>query len=426
MSGEETALILAFLNSSSTDLVLLDEDVALNRRAAQNIVDHRNGPDGLLGSGDDELFSTLEELDAVPYVGPFALQQIRDFVLGPEAPTDALTIEGVNFLPSEAAAVVYGVNSSTLEFLDDDLRLNSKAAQALASSGPYQSITQIAEVYYVGNSALTILHGHAPIWRAELDAANALAGTYDSVTFDGPSAVIALQIANQASYDELTWNGVYFAGANKIIGNRPYTDLAQVAAVYGVGKGTMQGLLTFAQAKDWPSPACNGIFEDAQLSSVANYAANLETYDPYDRWAIAAFRAPECTDTSKAAHRAGLRSLLIEIAQWGYVLPEFADLLDYSQLSAGAGPFLAVLDSSLANMEYHRDNYIADGVASAQSDYDALVAQHALVRSLASANPESTFSLTIDLDALECSQDSALFIDLEAMLVIGMRRGPSC
>jgi hypothetical protein len=58
---------------------LPDVDVALDRRAEENIVAHRDGPDGYPGGGDDDPFDTVDEPDAVPYVGRSALENLRAY-----------------------------------------------------------------------------------------------------------------------------------------------------------------------------------------------------------------------------------------------------------------------------------------------------------------------------------------------------------
>ena len=82
-ADEPNAALLLFVNSPETTLEKLDIDVALDRRAARNIVAHRNGADGEFGTSDDDPFDSIEELDRVPYVGRSALQKLRDHV-GPQ------------------------------------------------------------------------------------------------------------------------------------------------------------------------------------------------------------------------------------------------------------------------------------------------------------------------------------------------------
>lgn len=74
------AEVLLFVNSASADFETLDIDVALDIRAARNIVTHRNGADGIYGSADDNMFDDLKELDDIKYVGNSALNKLRKYV----------------------------------------------------------------------------------------------------------------------------------------------------------------------------------------------------------------------------------------------------------------------------------------------------------------------------------------------------------
>lgn len=79
-------LVLKVANTAS--FVELDVDAGLDVRAAENIVAHRNGPDLVLGTADDDLFGTIPELDAVPYVGDAALIKLLQYAQQPPPPTD--------------------------------------------------------------------------------------------------------------------------------------------------------------------------------------------------------------------------------------------------------------------------------------------------------------------------------------------------
>jgi len=70
---------LALVNSPSTTLELLDVVVGLERRAAENIIAHRDGPDAQPGTADDDRFDDLAELDAVPYVGSSTIQKLKTY-----------------------------------------------------------------------------------------------------------------------------------------------------------------------------------------------------------------------------------------------------------------------------------------------------------------------------------------------------------
>lgn len=88
----EAEAILALVNDA--DLATLDDEVGLDSRAAENIVAHRDGPDGRPGTSDDDPFDDLAELDAIPYVGPTAfatlLRYVRDHdLVAPPSHDDA-------------------------------------------------------------------------------------------------------------------------------------------------------------------------------------------------------------------------------------------------------------------------------------------------------------------------------------------------
>ena len=76
----DTALF-DFVNKSSTGPDLLITAGATSR-AATHIVAHRDGPDGLAGTGDDQLFATEADLDAVRWVGPSTIAKLHAYASG--------------------------------------------------------------------------------------------------------------------------------------------------------------------------------------------------------------------------------------------------------------------------------------------------------------------------------------------------------
>ena len=74
--------VLQFLNDSEITFELLDDVVRLNRRAANSLYDFRAGFDGRVGTSDDRMFQTIEQVDEQRYVGERALAQLRGYVLG--------------------------------------------------------------------------------------------------------------------------------------------------------------------------------------------------------------------------------------------------------------------------------------------------------------------------------------------------------
>ena len=159
----EAVGVLAFVNDEATGFRMLDIEAKLDRRAARGIIHHRNGPDGVYGTWDDEPFRTIEELDAVKWVGRASLSRLIEFASlnGWVPDSDQLlgVYDGVAFTVLEAERCVKFVNDSTAESLD--LFLNRRAAQSLYANGPYVSVQEIASVRFVGRTALRGLKAHS-------------------------------------------------------------------------------------------------------------------------------------------------------------------------------------------------------------------------------------------------------------------------
>jgi hypothetical protein len=77
----QLAEVIKFANESTTTSAKLGE-IGLSDQAAKAIVAHRNGPDGDAGTGDDDIYDDLGELDGVDYVGNLALGKIVESILG--------------------------------------------------------------------------------------------------------------------------------------------------------------------------------------------------------------------------------------------------------------------------------------------------------------------------------------------------------
>lgn len=73
-TAAERQALLALANTAS--IATLDDDAAIDRRAAENIIAHRLGPDAAPGTADDDPFDDLDELDAVTYVGVTTLDKL--------------------------------------------------------------------------------------------------------------------------------------------------------------------------------------------------------------------------------------------------------------------------------------------------------------------------------------------------------------
>ena len=168
VSGTPEAIgLLDFLNDASTDFDLLDFEVGLDRRAAGNLIAHRNGGDGVFGTSDDDLFSSVREVDNVRWVGPRSIEHMVGYAEGlglVPTGTDYLgTWDGVDFTVNQAEVTLDFVNAASEQELDDDLGLNRRAVVSILEAGELSSIQVLSELYYVGRSALRILKDAAII-----------------------------------------------------------------------------------------------------------------------------------------------------------------------------------------------------------------------------------------------------------------------
>jgi len=157
----EGVALLDFLNAESTTKTVLDDEVPLDRRAAGNLIAHRDGGDRIYGSSDDDLYNNITEVDRVRWVGPKTIQRMIDYVLtlGLVPSDDDLlgSWDDVSFTVSEADATLAFANAASHDLLDYDLGLDRRAASSIVAAQPIESIEHLAGLYYVGNSALNIL-----------------------------------------------------------------------------------------------------------------------------------------------------------------------------------------------------------------------------------------------------------------------------
>ncbi len=157
--------LIEFINDETTTMFVLDKTVGLDRRAAGNIIAHRDGGDRLWGTTDDDMFNTVDEIDAVRFVGPRSLDRMVVFAARagwvPGAEDILGVYDGVSFSVAEAEATIKMVNSLTQVELDDSLRLHARAAESIVLAQPIATVDELARLYYVGHSALAILKSAA-------------------------------------------------------------------------------------------------------------------------------------------------------------------------------------------------------------------------------------------------------------------------
>ncbi len=161
----ESVGVLGFLNAPTTTFLVLDEQVPLDRRAAENLIAHRDGADGVPGTADDNPFDDIAEVDDVPYVGPATLAKLLAFARAegfvPEGEDLLGVFDNVAFTVNEATATLALVNTATYDHLDVELALDRRAVDSIFAARELKSLLQLSELYYVGQSAMLKLRDAA-------------------------------------------------------------------------------------------------------------------------------------------------------------------------------------------------------------------------------------------------------------------------
>lgn len=156
-----TTGVLTFLNERSTTLAVLDTEVPLNVQAAQALINWRNGPDGVEFTADDRYFASIDQVDAVPFVGPAALAALEAYARGTgrvEMPLDERvgTFHGLDFNLAEsrrALAAANGASSATLL----GAGVSSAAVASIVAARPIVHMVELSRLASVDFAALQSL-----------------------------------------------------------------------------------------------------------------------------------------------------------------------------------------------------------------------------------------------------------------------------
>lgn len=169
----EAVGVLSVLNADETTVSVLDHDVPLNKRAAEQLIGWRDGADGQRYTYDDRAFQTMQQVDDVPWVGPAAIDALVAYAeaIGEVPEGDDLlgTWDDTAFTVNEATATLQLVNEADFVVLDDDAALSSRAVDNIVAARPLATIAQLAAVPQVGPSAMGKLRDFAQAWAPVLE-----------------------------------------------------------------------------------------------------------------------------------------------------------------------------------------------------------------------------------------------------------------
>lgn len=199
----------------------LDHDVGLDSRAAKNIIAHRAGADGQLGTADDDLFDDGAELDAVPYVGPIAFEKLVAYA----------QTQGWIATPPWEVAIAHANVTSVVVATDGTIVVAGSATAAL-SGQPY------------GGATDGFLRAYDPegneLWTRQFGGPKNQAVNGLSIRADGTIAVVGSTEENLAGWPAANNGNGAFIQAYDLTGKRLWshgivTGAASTAeAAYGV------------------------------------------------------------------------------------------------------------------------------------------------------------------------------------------------
>ena len=180
----ELAAVVEHLNAGVSLEEL--ERAGVHAMAAEHLVGHRDGADGVFGTEDDELFDDIAEVDEVLYVGPVAMQQLVAIVaescvepVDPYAAARDVTVAHVTFADGVEAPDGY----------------DYPAADGFRLSG-----TEFWQKWSGGHNPTYSFSAGTAFGRRCMQAS---AYRFEAIMADPPEALVRLR-------DESNWSGSFF------------------------------------------------------------------------------------------------------------------------------------------------------------------------------------------------------------------------
>ena len=292
---ELEAKVLAMLNHATTTLTILDVNAGLTVTAAKKLIEHRNGADGQHGTEDDDPFDSLDEVDAVKYVGASALGKIKAYAekWTPELNSD----DG----PKDVPKVLLFVNHETTTFdvLNGDVGLTTTQSTNVIAArdgpdgvfgteddGPFATVDDLDAVKYIGTKSIEKIATYADGWEPV-----------------DPAKLLEMQVLDFLNHPVTTFTvlddtvGLTSSAAKNLIAHKNGPDgeagtedddlfdsLDEVDAVKYVGASALGKIKEFAATFDPTAsvPDPNAVVEEAPMSCKVcpQFAGDPNEYDP--------------------------------------------------------------------------------------------------------------------------------------------------
>jgi hypothetical protein len=193
-------------------------------------------------------FADLDQLAAARYVGDAALNALLRHA-APEAVDAGAGFWEETLLSSlQATTTLEMANALALTTLGCDLGLSRTIGQRIIDARPFDTVTALVDVPYVGAFHLRKFKAGVP-WYLSADATSV---RLDCVSFTSDQLAAGLRLVNEAGYGQLcalgscgfaAWTGQVEA----LMSRRPWGSLEQVAGFPGIGPAAMGRIREGAQ-----------------------------------------------------------------------------------------------------------------------------------------------------------------------------------
>jgi len=276
VDGQPDAIgLLRFLNDASTTFEVLDQDVRLDRRAAENLVAFRDGLDGEPG----RRFVSVDDVLGVRWVGPASVNRMLTYARAhgwiPEGDDLLGVYKGVTFSVTEAELTLMVANVSPHAVLRDDVGLQTRTVNQIVAARPILSVEALSNVTWVGTVSLERLRSYAlsvdpPVAcfadegcdddlrcrGADPGAGVAgvcrhdseLLGVFDGVAFTVGEADGALVLVNLAEEAALSRDvGLTARAAENVVAARPIATIDALSSVAWIGPASLERVRDFVR-----------------------------------------------------------------------------------------------------------------------------------------------------------------------------------
>jgi DNA uptake protein ComE-like DNA-binding protein len=262
--------MLDVVNSCLNTARFFDVQLEWDLGATEELVAQRNGPDGLCATSDDAPFTSIHDVDDIPFIGDKALEALRDHVvfLGCATPEMMAVMEDVAFSQQQAEATIRLVNNASVDVLHQEAGISRLAAENIVAARPFaekllkDNLSALAAVPMVGPVSLERLRDFAETFTVQ-PGCDHLEELVAGLLFSGLEAHDTLDLLNHGYANDLqSITGIGDVLAARILLARAaengFETLAEVDAIPGIGASVLSALLTEV-ADTWcvlPHAAC--------------------------------------------------------------------------------------------------------------------------------------------------------------------------